>query len=83
MRDITADAIASLADRLDALALSDEEQAVLAEVLERAAGTEVQGFGWRTSTGLGWGPRLEAVFPDVCKKPAPGSPVPIPYPNVS
>lgn len=25
---------------------------------------------------------MSAVFPDVCKTPAPGGPVPIPYPNV-
>jgi hypothetical protein len=54
---------------------------VLAEVFDRAIG-EVAGFGWRTGAP-GWGPRLEAVFPDVCKIPVPGAPVPIPYPNVT
>lgn len=82
MSDITAEAIAALGHRLDALVLSDEERAVLTEVFDRAVGGEVQGFGLRTPSGSGWGPRLEAVFPDVCKTPAPGSPVPIPYPNV-
>src|SRR3990170_1765136 len=26
---------------------------------------------------------LSTVFPDVCKTPSPGGPVPIPYPNIS
>ena len=82
MSDITGEAIAALAQRLDALVLSDEERAVLTEVFDRAVGGEVQGFGSRAPFGPGWGPRLGAVFPDVCKKPSPGSPVPIPYPNV-
>ena len=82
MSDITAEAIAALARRLDALDLSDGERAVLSEVFDRAVGGEVDGYAWRKPSVSGWGPRLESVFPDVVKRPAPGSPVPVPYPNV-
>src|SRR5512141_1633545 len=36
----------------------------------------IQGFAHKGSGGM------SAVFPDVCKTPTPGGPVPIPYPNV-
>ena len=35
-----------------------------------------QGFTHKTSMGF------STVFPDVCKTPTPGGPVPIPYPNI-
>lgn len=36
----------------------------------------IKGFAHKTSGGL------STVFPDVCKTPSPGGPVPIPYPNI-
>src|SRR5512141_3081788 len=36
----------------------------------------IQGFAHKGSGGM------SMVFPDVCKTPTPGGPVPIPYPNI-
>ena len=36
----------------------------------------IQGFAHKSSMGM------SLVFPDVCKTPTPGGPVPIPYPNL-
>jgi uncharacterized Zn-binding protein involved in type VI secretion len=36
----------------------------------------IQGFAHKGSGGM------SMVFPDVCKTPTPGGPIPIPYPNI-
>ncbi|MBX3679595.1 DUF4150 domain-containing protein [Cognatazoarcus halotolerans] len=36
----------------------------------------IKGFAHKNSGGL------SIVFPDVCKTPSPGGPIPIPYPNI-
>ena len=65
----------ALGERYGDRELNDDE-------LDQATGAGVAGTGYlgivhKTSSGLMIG------FPDVCKTPAPGGPVPIPYPTTS
>ena len=47
MGDITADAIASLASKIEGLDLTEEEAAVVDAIIERATDDEVEGYGLR------------------------------------
>jgi len=66
----------ALAERYADRELNDDE-------LDQAAGSGAMIVGYtmgivhKTSSGL------SIAFPDVCKTPAPGGPIPIPYPNIS
>lgn len=65
MASIDADALNGLAAKLDALELTDAEQAVLDQLLQRAAAyePEVEGFGFDVNayTGLASGADLSAT----------------------
>lgn len=64
MADIDANTLNSLAEKIDSLDLSEAEQSVMDQLLERAAAyePEVEGFGLTTSyTGLVSGADLTAT----------------------
>jgi hypothetical protein len=56
MSEVSADLLESLAAKIDALDLSDEEQAVLDSIFERAetGGEEVEGFAFSTTAYTGF-----------------------------